>query len=209
MNYTNYKVVWVDDFSGDNSAYHIHKYLSTTTMKLKSKITIIRNNQHVGSLGSMHLHINRYCGKEDIIVACHGDGTLVGTQSFNILNKVYQNPEYWMTYSRSLNRTKIIDQFNVGSAPPLSAKIEEVRTLGGPWENTSVITFRRKVIDAIPLQSLIEIKSKPESAEVYPRYYTVDSCLVYSSLEVCGRKRMAYISDLLYSSEQSEDRKCG
>jgi hypothetical protein len=92
MNYTNYKLVWVDDSSEDFAAYHVYQYLNKTTMKLKHKITLVRNSQRIGFLGSLHMHTSRYCGKSDIVVVCAGDGTLLGTQNFQILNKVYQNP---------------------------------------------------------------------------------------------------------------------
>lgn len=84
-------------------------------MKLKNKIKIIKNNQHVGYLGSIRIHVKHYCDHNDIVVVCNGEDNLVGTQHFQILNTVYDNSDYWFVFSRYLVGTDAIDQFNIGN----------------------------------------------------------------------------------------------
>lgn len=48
QNYTNYKVVFVDDASPDNTAYKLHNYLKDKPWKLKNRIQIIRNSKRMG-----------------------------------------------------------------------------------------------------------------------------------------------------------------
>lgn len=84
-------------------------------MKLKNKIKIIHNLQHVGIMGNIHMHIKHYCGQNDIILIVDGDDSLIGTQTFKILNKIYQNPDYWLVHSKHLVRTDMIDRFKIFS----------------------------------------------------------------------------------------------
>lgn len=48
QNYTNYKVVFVDDASPDNTAYKLHSFLKDKPWKLKNRIQIIRNSKRMG-----------------------------------------------------------------------------------------------------------------------------------------------------------------
>ena len=73
-------------------------------MKLKNKVKIIHNLQHIGILGNMHLYIKNYCGANDIVTIVDGDDSLIGTQVFQILNSVYKNKDYWFVYSGFLLR---------------------------------------------------------------------------------------------------------
>jgi hypothetical protein len=84
-------------------------------MKLKNKIKIIKNNQHVGTLGNIHMHGKNYCRENDIIIVMQSEDNLIGTQNFQILNSVYQNSNYLYIFSRYLIRSSTIDQFYIGN----------------------------------------------------------------------------------------------
>jgi hypothetical protein len=84
-----------------------------------------------------------------------------------------------MTHSRYLLRTDNIDQYNIGGVVARDVKAAGMR---GEWESVPMVTFRRSVIDAIPLQHLIEVRIQPESTDAQMRYYSVIECLSYSSL---------------------------
>lgn len=71
-------------------------------MKLKNKIKIIRNIQRIGYLGNIQLHTKLYCDNNDIVVVCNGEDNLIGTQTLQILNKIYDNQNYLYVYSRYL-----------------------------------------------------------------------------------------------------------
>lgn len=114
MNYTNYHIVWVDDFSPDNSAYAVYNYVKNSKMDLRFKLKIIHNLQHVGVLGNMHLYIKNYCKSDDVVLICDGDDAFIGTQSFQVLSAIYRDPNTWFTYSRFLMTTDQVDQFSIG-----------------------------------------------------------------------------------------------
>jgi hypothetical protein len=60
-------------------------------MKLKNKINIIHSLQHVGILANIHMYIKKYCGIDDIVMIVDGDDSLIGTQMFKVINKIYEN----------------------------------------------------------------------------------------------------------------------
>lgn len=94
-------------------------------MKIKNKIKIIRNLQHIGMMGNMHMYIKNYCGENDIVVICDTDDNLVGTQVFKILNSVYENPNYWYVYSRYVSPTNRIGEFTlVNISSPLKMPVK-------------------------------------------------------------------------------------
>lgn len=62
MNYSNYKILWIDDNSPDNSAYNVYKFLKKTDRDIKNKIKIFRNLQHLGIMANIHFYTKKYCG---------------------------------------------------------------------------------------------------------------------------------------------------
>lgn len=62
MNYSNYKILWIDDNSIDNSAYNVYNYLKNKNLRIKNKLKIIHNFQHLGILANIHIYTHKYCG---------------------------------------------------------------------------------------------------------------------------------------------------
>lgn len=103
LNYSNFRVVYVNDYSSDgDDAYKIYEYLKNSTMRIKDKITIINNLQHLGSLASMHIWIKTYCQKDDIVLVIDSEDRLIGRQALKVLNSVYQKEDVWYVYSNYL-----------------------------------------------------------------------------------------------------------
>lgn len=90
MNYTNYKVVAVDDNSTDNSmqayAYYIYKYFP----KLIGRTAFITNELSIGAFNNKDSAIKENCESDDIVVDFDLDDMLVGRQVLKIMNAVYQ-----------------------------------------------------------------------------------------------------------------------
>lgn len=102
MNYTNYKLLWIDDNSPDNSAYNLYRYLKNKNNKVKNKVKIIRNLQHLGIMANIHIYIKKYCGADDIVIICDADDSIIGIQTFQALNSIFKNPNYWYVHTRFL-----------------------------------------------------------------------------------------------------------
>lgn len=103
QNYTNYRVVFVDDFSKENVAYRVYDYLGNYASQVNNRIRVVRNLGYVGELGSMVLWVRRYCGENDIVVVADVNNRFIGSQAFNILNAAYQSSEKWFINTNYLN----------------------------------------------------------------------------------------------------------
>lgn len=73
--------------------------------QLKNKIKLIHNLQKIGALGNMLFWIKKFCNEDDIVVVLDGDDSLIGRQTLNILNSVYENNNTWFVYSRYIMTT--------------------------------------------------------------------------------------------------------
>lgn len=62
MNYSNYKIIWIDDNSTDNSAYNVYKYLKNKNLRIKNRLKIIHNLQYMGIMANIHIYSQKYCG---------------------------------------------------------------------------------------------------------------------------------------------------
>lgn len=49
--------------------------------------------------------IKKFCNEDDIVVVLDGDDSLIGRQTLNILNSVYENNNTWFVYSRYIMTT--------------------------------------------------------------------------------------------------------
>lgn len=99
QNYTNYRVVIIDDASNDGSAEVLKEAIKHKFPILESKLILIRQHQNVGSFKSKVLGA-RHCDIESILFDVDSDDVLPGKQTFNVINKLYaDNPHKWFIYS--------------------------------------------------------------------------------------------------------------
>lgn len=90
QNYTNYKIVHVDDNSNDGTVDKIIEYLKNKP-KLNGRVTLITQPYQRNALFNRNLGIRHYCGKNDIVLDMDADDWLIGSQVFQLVNSVYQN----------------------------------------------------------------------------------------------------------------------
>lgn len=56
----------------------------------------------MGALANMYIGVKKYCPQSSVVVNVDSDDALIGAQTFNILNAIYQNPNTWYVYTRYL-----------------------------------------------------------------------------------------------------------
>jgi hypothetical protein len=56
----------------------------------------------MGAMANLYYYIRELCSDGSIVVGVDADDSLIGAQVFNLLNKLYQNPETWYIYSNYL-----------------------------------------------------------------------------------------------------------
>lgn len=94
QNYNNFRVIYTDDCSQDNTGNLVENFILDNNLE---KISLIRNPQRLGALHNLYNMIHS-CADDEIIVTCDGDDFLANNDVLNRLNQEYQNPNVWLTW---------------------------------------------------------------------------------------------------------------
>ena len=103
QNYTNYHIVFFDDFSTDGTLEATQQYVWESGFPLH-RITYIRNEKQLYATYNIYNAANNYCKKEEIFVLLDGDDEIVGRHAFRLINsfylkeKMYPNWIVWTNY---------------------------------------------------------------------------------------------------------------
>lgn len=95
--YDNYRIIYIDDHSPDQTGAFVQKYVHEKQQE--HKITLIINEQQKGALANLYAAIHS-CKKEEIIVIVDGDDWLAHNQVLTYLNQIYQDTNIWLTYGQ-------------------------------------------------------------------------------------------------------------
>ena len=89
QNYTNYRMIHIDDSSDDGTAEIAETYLQKHP-KFKEKVTLIQMRHKRNALFNRDWANRRYCQEGDIIIDMDADDWIIGNQVFQLVNTVYQ-----------------------------------------------------------------------------------------------------------------------
>ena len=101
QNYTNYRVVYVDDSSDDATPQNIQTLLHSTPT-LTQKTTFLTQPTQKYALYNRNTAIRNHCNNGDIIIDLDADDWLIGNQVFNIVNAIYQDEKIWACYFNNI-----------------------------------------------------------------------------------------------------------
>lgn len=89
QNYTNYRVVHIDDNSNDDTINVAIKYLKSNPF-LRDRVTIVTQRYQRNALYNRNFGVNEFCQDGDIVIDMDSDDWIVGTQVFQLVNSLYQ-----------------------------------------------------------------------------------------------------------------------
>jgi len=96
QSYTNYKVLYIDDASTDNTYQKVHSIVGDN-----DQFTIIRNTENKGAAYNYVEYVDSISDDEnDILVHLDGDDWLFDENVLSNINDLYNKHDYWMTYGR-------------------------------------------------------------------------------------------------------------
>ena len=181
QNYKNYKVVYIDDCSTDNTFAWAESLLDESGVDFE----IIKNDKNKKALCNLYTHIHR-CKEDTIIVTLDGDDSFAGVNVFETLNKHYQDPNCWMTVGSYMQN----DNYTVVS-PRVSDGYWEKNIRKLPWSFSHLRTFRKKLFCKIDKEDLLDLDG---------RFFqcTFDRAMMYPMVEMSGKDRGRLIDDILY-----------
>ncbi len=97
QDYDNYRVIYIDDASKDDTYDKVNGYLQKHDEK--NRVTLIHNEKNVGALANLYKAIHG-CKDNEIIVTVDGDDWLAHEYVLTKLNESYANPNVWLTYGQ-------------------------------------------------------------------------------------------------------------
>ena len=95
--YENFKVLYVDDCSTDNTYKKVLDLVET--LHEQERVTIIHNKERVGAMANWYRAIHM-CDDKAVIVQLDGDDWLAHEGVLPYLNKIYSESDIWLTYGQ-------------------------------------------------------------------------------------------------------------
>jgi len=95
QNYTNYKIIFADDFSHEVELYKFMIIVREKYPRFHNRMTIISLKKKIGDLAKKDIMIRKYCSEKDIVLEINAEMMLVGRQIFKLFNHFYKNKNTW------------------------------------------------------------------------------------------------------------------
>jgi glycosyltransferase involved in cell wall biosynthesis len=95
--YDNYRVIYIDDCSPDNTGALVRQYIDDHEQA--ERITLICNKERKRALCNLYTAIMS-CDDDEIIVLLDGDDKFYYPGVLRYLNTVYADPNVWLTYGQ-------------------------------------------------------------------------------------------------------------
>ena len=182
QNYSNFRVIIIDDASPDGTGLAIKAYIQEK--KEEKRVTFIQNKKRVGALANEYKGI-WLCKPSEIVVNLDGDDWLPHEHVLEILNKAYADPHVWVTYGQFVYHTG-----DPGWAAQVPASIIEKNEFRDyPWVTTAMRTFYAGLFHKI----------KKEDLMYEGKFFQMSGDLAYMFpiIEMAG-KHSRFIPDVLY-----------
>jgi len=95
QNYENYRIIYIDDMSPDQTGDLVEKYIENHP--LKEKITLIKNKERKLKMENVYLAIHS-CDDDEIVMILDGDDWLAHENVLSRINHEYLSADIWITY---------------------------------------------------------------------------------------------------------------
>ncbi|MFH1831299.1 MAG: glycosyltransferase, partial [bacterium] len=181
--YDNYHVIYIDDFSPDNTGKLVEQYIKEK--KQEHKVTLIKNTQRMGAMANFYNAI-QLCDKTQVIVQLDGDDWFANDHVLELLNKVYADPNVWLTYGQyeeyPSGKVGICDH-----VPEDITKTNNFRNY--KWVTSALRTFYAGLFQLIKKEDLLY------EGEFFTM--THDLAIMFPMLEMAGFNSK-FIPDVLY-----------
>ena len=187
--YTNYRIIYIDDCSKDGTYELVKQYVKECNQE--NRVLLLRNKRQRGALAN-HYKAVHMCADDEIILNLDGDDWLKHEQVFAHINKAYSNPQVWMTYGSYEN-------YPSGRAGECSRPIPTVvRNNNAYREHTystsHLRTFYAGLFKQIKLGDLLYNGQFFQGA--------CETAFMFPMLEIAA-ERVAYLKEVFYVYNQS------
>ncbi len=181
--YRNYRVIYIDDCSTDDTYQLVLEKVKQN--KNKCLVQIIQNTENKGVLANVYT-ASHTCTDEEIIVILDGDDTFAHPEVLMRINRAYHNNNVWMTYGqyRESSTQKI------GKCAPIPITfIHRNAYREYSWVTSHVRTYYAWLFKCITKESLMH------NGAFFP--VASDLAAMFPMLEMAGG-RFEFINEVLY-----------
>jgi len=214
--YTNYDLIYVDDASTDCTGDLVKQYFLDNQFYLASsykdecgnliekyaekndnnrKIILIINEYRKYKMANQYGSIHTYCKNSDIVVEIDADDWFVHDRVLSYLNKIYANPNIWLTYGLYIEYpTGKIGCDRSGRVPQKIIAHNKFRKY--KWRYTGLYTYYAGLFKLVSIEDCLYKGSDPEFS--YDFTPISSDNVIYPMLEMCSNGHFKYINDILY-----------
>lgn len=185
QNYSNFRIVYIDDASTDGSLIRAQQMASVSSAK--DKITFIRSSENKGALATLYQTIHS-CHDKEIIVVVDGNDFLAHENVLAKLNKIYSKSSIWMTYGNFL------DYPSYRQIPVKCKQIPKNITFNNSFRSHEIQELHLKTFYAALFKEI-----RKEDLLYKGRFLSSEGSLAYfiPLLELAG-KHASFINEVLY-----------
>lgn len=180
--YDNYKVIFTDDCSTDNSWSKLPHD--------SSKAICIKTDKRKTALENIHNSIINHCDEDDIVVLLDGDDWFPNKNTLSYINEFYTKHNCWIMYGQS----QWTDGRRGFACPYTEDEFNNIRNT--PFKVSHIRTFKaglyKKIADQDPNFSCL----KDDFGEFYKMTY--DVAIMFPILEMAGHEKTKFNDTILY-----------
>lgn len=181
--YQNYRIIYVDDCSPDNTGKLAQEYARIKGKE--NKIIVMINEERTGATSNIYKAAH-LCLPEEIIVSLDGDDWLAHPFVLNHLNAIYQDPNVWLTYGQFQWWPKRVPGF-CHCVPPHILEEGRIREYG--WVTTALRTYYAGLYQKIKREDLMYDDKFVSMAG--------DLAIMFPMVEMCGAK-CRFTNEIMY-----------
>jgi len=93
--YQNYRVIYIDDCSTDNTGNLVEQYIKERGQQ--QRVTLIKNTKRKLAMANIYTAVH-LCDDDALMVSLDGDDWFAHDNVLNVINNAYQDPYVWLTY---------------------------------------------------------------------------------------------------------------
>lgn len=183
--YSNYRVIYLDDHSSDGTADLVRAYVSRANQE--HRFTLVDNCKWESQMAN-HYKAVMMCDDDEIVVQMDGDDWLADDMVLSLLNKVYSKFDVWLTYGQFISWP----QGEIGCSREIPANIRNanaIREFGFCYSHPR--TFYAWLFKKIKLKDLLY------KGSFIPAAPTPDVLMMFPMVEMAGIHAQ-FIPDVLY-----------
>ena len=193
----NYKVIFIDDASTDNS-WDLLPHDD-------DRAICIRNEKNVTALPNLHMAIMDHCDPDDIVCIVDGDDWLPHKKVLKFIDDYYTEHNCWVTYGQA----RWTDGRRGFATHYTERDFNRIRKSVSDFKISHLRTFRAGAYQILKEQDSDFSCLKDNNGEFYKMTY--DVAIMLPLLEVSGFSRVKFINEILYTYNRdnpiSDDKK--